>query len=82
LYTGGSDTYIIENPVDQVPPTLTAKEQVTEAAKPTRTSDALLALAEEMSDHGAYLPVYRGVKKRWKDVLEVMKNHRCHFSNF
>ena len=65
----------MENPVDQVPPTPTAKEQVAEVAKPTRTSDALLALAEETSNHGAHIPAYGEVKKRWKDVLEAMKNH-------
>ncbi len=72
----------MENPVDQVPPTLTATEQVTEAAKPTWTSDALLAFAEEMSNHGAHIPAYGEVEKLWKDVLEAMKNRGYYFSNF
>jgi hypothetical protein len=63
----------MENPVDQVPPTPMAKEQVAEAAKPTWTSDALLALAEETSNHGAHIPAYGEVEKWWKDVLEAMK---------
>jgi hypothetical protein len=72
----------MENPVDQVPPTPTAKEQVAEVAKPTWTSDALLAIAEETSNHGAHTPAYGEVEKRWKDVLEAMKNRGYHFSNF
>jgi hypothetical protein len=72
----------MENPVDQVPPTSTAKEQVAEAAKPTWTSDALLALAEETSNNGAHIPAYGEVEKRWKDVIEAMKNRGYNFSNF
>ncbi len=72
----------MENPVDQVPPTPTAKEQVAEVAKPTWTSDALLALAEEMSNHGAHILAYGEVEKRWKDVLEAMQNRGYHYSYF
>ncbi len=72
----------MENPVDQMQPTPTAKEQVAEVAKPTWTSDALLALAEETSNHVAHIPEYGEVEKRWKDVLEAMKNRGYNFSNF
>jgi hypothetical protein len=80
-----------ENPVDQVPPTSTAKEQVptsmakeqgAEVAKPTWTPEALLALAEEIGNHGAHITAYREVEKQWKDVLEAMKNHGYIFLNF
>ena len=72
----------MENPVDQVPPTPTAKEQGAEVAKPTWTSEAVLALVEETSNHGAHIPAYGEVEKRWKDVLEAMKNRGYNFSNF
>jgi hypothetical protein len=69
----------MENPVDQVPPTLTVKAQVAEVAKPTWTSDALLDLAEEMSNNGTDIPAYGEVEKQWKDVLEALKNHGYRF---
>ena len=73
---------MMENPVEQVPPTLMAKEQGAEVAKPTWTPEALLALAEETSYHGAHIPAYGEVEKQWKDVLEAMKNCGYIFSNF
>jgi hypothetical protein len=41
-----------------------------------------MALAEETSNHGAHIPEYGAVEKRWKDVLEAMRNHGFNFANF
>jgi hypothetical protein len=41
-----------------------------------------MALAEETSNHGAHIPEYGAVEKRWKDVLEAMRNRGFNFANF
>jgi hypothetical protein len=69
--------------VHSVPPTLAEKGQDGDVqAKPTWTTEALMALAEETSNHGAHIPEYGAVEKRWKDVLEAMRNHGFNFANF
>jgi len=44
--------------------------------------ESLLALAEEMQNHGAHIPAYGEVEKRWKEVVEAMKNCGYSFTNF
>jgi hypothetical protein len=74
---------LMSNTVHNVPPTPADKGQDSELqAKPTWTSEALLALAEETSNHGAHIPEYGAVEKRWKEVLEAMQNRGFNFSNF
>ncbi len=59
----------MEKPVDKVLQTTRVKEQGAEVVKPPWSSEALLALAEEMSNYGAHIPVYGEVEKKWKDML-------------
>ncbi len=65
-----------------VPPTPAEKGQDVESVKPTWATEALLALAEETSIHGAHIPAYGEVEKWWKEVPEAMKNRGYNFSNF
>jgi hypothetical protein len=57
----------MSNTVHSVPPTPAEKGQDGDLqAKPTWTSEALMALAEETSNHGAHIPEYVAVEKQWK----------------
>jgi hypothetical protein len=62
----------MSNTVHSVPPIPAEKGQDGDLqAKPTWTAEALMALAEETSNHGAHIPEYGAVEKWWKDVLEA-----------
>jgi hypothetical protein len=73
----------MSNTVHSVPPTPAEKGQDGGVqAKPPWTTEALIALAEETSNHGAHIPEYGAVEKQWKDVLEAMRNRGFNFANF
>ena len=72
----------MQSNVQQIPATPGEKVQDIKAAKPRWTSESLLALAEETNNHGAHIPAYGEVEKRWKEVVEAMKNRGYSFSNF
>jgi len=72
----------MQSNVQQIPATPGKKVQDIKAAKPRWTSESLLALAEETNNHGAHIPAYGEVEKRWKEVVEAMKSRGYSFSNF